>query len=660
MSSIEDQVGRVVGGRYRLLAPIGIGASSQVFAAVDARLGRRVAVKALHPTLAVDESFLRRFRAEARLAASLDHPHVMRVFDWGEEPAGPYLVLELLLGGSLRAMLDTGARLTHAQTARIGAEAAAGLAYAHRRGIIHRDIKPGNLLFDEEGHLRIADFGVARALAEAAVTEPLGVVFGTARYASPEQATGSPLDDRTDVYSLALVLYEALTGRVPFTTDTVSGTLMARVGAMLPPSRELGPLAPVLAAAAISEPLARLDAAGLADELGQLERTLPPPAPLPLVHTVLAPSAAGLEDRDPTELSRRTDLPAPAPEAGAGPARDELVSDLTAMGVAATESIPAVGAELYREPPADRREPPARPTRRRRDRRRAAALGGGLAVALLVVAGASAAVVRYVIYSHVVPALVGRPLSTAESLAHRAGLTVRVGSTRYEVGTTRGEVLTQSVPAGHHVRSGTRVTVTESEGPPLVPVPAVEGETQRSARSAVAAGHLVAKVVLEYSETVGPGLVITQSPLRRDGTKPWGSQVVLYVSRGPHPRTVPEVDGETVAEAEAALQGVQLRYALDHRYSTAVPAGEVIDATPPEGSTTARGTVVTLVVSLGPPYVTVPRVVGLSAAAAEQALAAAGLVGEVVEGPSSGTVIYSTPRRGQSEREGTTVLLVTI
>ena len=231
MTSIAEQVGRVVGGRYRLLAPVGTGASSQVYAASDTRLARRVAVKVLHPMLAADRAFLRRFRAEARLAASLDHPHIMRVFDWGEEAEGPYLVLEYLGGGSLRALLDTGVHLSHSQVAAMGAEAAAGLAYAHRRGIVHRDIKPSNLLFDDEGHLRIADFGVARALAESALTEPLGAIFGTARYASPEQAEGRALDDRTDVYSLALVLYETLTGRVPFSGDTISGMLMARVGA---------------------------------------------------------------------------------------------------------------------------------------------------------------------------------------------------------------------------------------------------------------------------------------------------------------------------------------------------------------------------------------------------------------------------------------------
>jgi len=150
--------------------------------------------------------------------------------------------------------LDTGRLLSPQQAVAIGAEAAHGLAYAHRRGLVHRDIKPANLLFDDDGRLLVADFGLARALAEAAITEPLGAVMGTARYASPEQVEGRPVDDRTDVYSLALTLYESVTGRVPFAGDTTVATLMARVGAVLPAARELGPLAPVLAQAAISEP----------------------------------------------------------------------------------------------------------------------------------------------------------------------------------------------------------------------------------------------------------------------------------------------------------------------------------------------------------------------------------------------------------------------
>ena len=167
MSSTVEQVGRVIGGRYRLLAVVGAGASAQVFAADDTRLGRRVAVKLLHPALAGDATFLRKFQAEARLAASLNHRNVLHVYDWGDEDGIPYLVLEYLGGGSLRSLLDTGRLLSPQQAAAIGAEAAHGLAYAHRRGLVHRDIKPANLLFDDDGRLLVADFGLARALAEA-------------------------------------------------------------------------------------------------------------------------------------------------------------------------------------------------------------------------------------------------------------------------------------------------------------------------------------------------------------------------------------------------------------------------------------------------------------------------------------------------------------
>ena len=235
MPQISDSIGRVLGTRYRLLSALGTGASAHVFLAEDVSLQRHVAVKVLLPGLASDTSFLKRFGAEARSVASLNHPHILRVFDWGEDTDGPYLVTEYLGGGSLRDLLDRGVRLSHSQAAQLGAEVAQGLAYAHSRGLVHRDIKPANLLFDEEGRVRVADFGVARALAEAAWTEPAGAMVGTARYASPESAEGKKVDGRADVYSLALVLYEAVTGTVPFVADTTMGTLMARVGRSVAP-----------------------------------------------------------------------------------------------------------------------------------------------------------------------------------------------------------------------------------------------------------------------------------------------------------------------------------------------------------------------------------------------------------------------------------------
>ena len=221
MSRVIDRVGQVLGGRYRLLAPVGTGASASVYLADDVTLRRRVAVKILHDALAEDEAFLRRFRAEAHAAAALNHPHVVAIYDWGQDPDTniPYLVTEYLGGGSLRAMLDAGPPLSLAQTLLVGLETARGLEYAHRRGFVHRDIKPANLLFDEDARLRIADFGLARALAEANWSEPAGALAGTARYASPEQARGNPLDGRSDVYSLACTLYELVFGLPPFGSD---------------------------------------------------------------------------------------------------------------------------------------------------------------------------------------------------------------------------------------------------------------------------------------------------------------------------------------------------------------------------------------------------------------------------------------------------------
>ncbi len=192
MSTITESIGRVLAGRYRIESALGSGASANVFAAFDTTLQRRVAVKVLHPALAADGGFLRRFRAEAQSAAALANAHVLAVHDWGEDTQGPFLVLEFLGGGSLRDMLDEGTRLSLSQAVAVGAQAAEGLAYAHARGFVHRDVKPANLLFDEEGRLRVADFGLARALAEASLTEPAGTTVGTARYAAPEQALGQP------------------------------------------------------------------------------------------------------------------------------------------------------------------------------------------------------------------------------------------------------------------------------------------------------------------------------------------------------------------------------------------------------------------------------------------------------------------------------------
>src|ERR687894_288750 len=300
MSRMTEQIGRVLGGRYRLLSPLGSGASAQVYLADDVRLRRQVAVKILHPALADDESFLRRFRAEAQSAASLSHPHLLAVFDWSGDDETPFLVTEYLSGGSLRGVLDAGHRLSPSQALVVGLEAARALDYAHRQGFVHRDIKPANLLFGADGRLHIADFGLARAIAEAGWTET-GAVLGTARYASPEQARG-----------------ESVTGQVPFSTDTTIGTLMARLDRSIDVPDALGPLVPVLERAGTVERDKRSDAAEMASGFVGAATDLARPAPLPLA----GPSPVALPDdpRDATLMSRPGIGASAAAAAAASPA----------------------------------------------------------------------------------------------------------------------------------------------------------------------------------------------------------------------------------------------------------------------------------------------------------------------------------------------------
>ena len=676
MTTITEQLGRVLAGRYRLDAGLGTGSSAHVYAAFDTRLRRVVAVKLLHPGLAGDEGFLRRLRAEAQAVAALNHPNVLKVFDWGEEDDGPFLVLEYLGGGSLQDLLDAGGRLDPAQVATVGAQAARGLAYAHRRGFVHRDVKPGNLLFDEDGGLRVADFGLARALAEAAWTEPAGAVLGTARYASPEQAEGRPLDDRSDVYSLALVLYEAVVGRVPFSADTTLATLMARVRASLPAAPELGPLAPILAQAAIAEPVARLDAPELADNLELLARQLPAPRPLPLagrpvrggargaIHPDAAPAAtsgagapaagaiadaaATLDAARPRLYDREADGPAPATHGATRP----LLYDREAGG--ALDGAPA--APEGSGP--DRGAAPERRGDGRGPRRRAlrVALVSLVVVAVLVAGGAAA--VRFVVYGHAVPSLRAMPLGRARAAVARSGLRLLERGAEFSSTVAAGAVISQSLAPGTSQRSGTVVSVVVSKGHEPVPVPTLTGRARSVAVGLARSGHLVPVVATAYSETVPAGDVVTSSP--SSGTAAFGGTVHIVVSSGPAPRTIPSgLAGATWPAAAARLGSLRLTAVERLAYSDSVASGDVISTSPASGTSgVAVGSPVDVVVSRGPRTVAVPTVRGLSIPTAIAQLTRAGLSVTEQVGPPFATYATTTdPAPGTEVRPGSSVTL---
>ncbi|HEX4979531.1 MAG TPA: PASTA domain-containing protein [Acidimicrobiales bacterium] len=622
---IAEQIGRVLGGRYRLVAPLGTGASAHVYLADDVKLRRRVAVKVLHPALAQDDTFLRRFRAEAQQAAALRHPHVLQVFDWGEDDDGPWLVLEYLPGGSLRDMLDRGVRLSPSQALLVGVQAAQGLAYAHRRGLVHRDIKPANLLFDDEGRLVIADFGLARALAEAAWTEPAGALAGTVRYASPEQAQGSRVDGRADVYALALVLVEAVTGRVPFAADTTVATLMARVDRPIEVPAELDAMAPAIEAAGRPDPEDRAEASDLVRLLEAAAPTLPRPSPLPL-----------------------------APGEAANPVVVDG-DDLTILPAAAPAGDPDGAGRVFDGAAPDATGDPAGGRAARRWRRRLLLL---VAVAL-VLGGAGVAVAATGITkpTHAVPRLAGMTLAEATREVADEDFDIRRSRTRFDEAVPAGRILEQSPLEGDELREGETVKVVVSSGPRPRDVPDLANKTAEEAKAALAELQLgYAEGPRQFHDTVEKGRVISWDPtgkLARDAT------VTVVLSDGKEPKEIPSFADRAYDAVRGLLENLGFVPKKEEAFDDKVEKGQVISTRPSEGERAQPGDEVLVVVSKGPELVAVPDVSGMTVTEADEKLRSVGLVASGVQGSPTKLVVASTPRAGTSVKKGSGVTLVT-
>ena len=622
-SGFADQAGRVLGDRYRLVAPLGTGASAQVHLADDLRLGRRVAVKVLHPALAADETFLCRFSAEARAAASLSHPNIMAVYDWGDDDV-PFLVLELLSGGSLRSVLDTGTRLTLSQALVVGLEAGRALEAAHRTGFVHRDIKPANLLFGEDGRLRIADFGLARALSEAAWTEPGDGLVGTARYAAPEQASAARVDGKADVYALALVLIEAVTGDVPSVADSALATIRLRADEAIPVPDAMGPIKPILEQALQPDAEARPDATALVAALLVAARQLDRPAPLPLV---------GIGTHDST-----TD--------------DHVDDDATVLPARAAvdHTVHAAGTEAE--------GPPKRHWWR------------WLVALFVVVALVVGALLLWSASQPpfaVVPAVAGQTVDAARTAIAGAQaasddeVTWTIDATdEFSDGVAKGVVIRTEPAEGAELDDEGTLTLIVSGGPEPVPLPDLFNYTEGEARTILDEADLaVGAIVGVFNETVGEGRVVTwgtEAEGERPSKLPKGSEVDLQVSQGPEPRTLPELEGAPRADAEAELVELGLQVTVTEEFSDEVEAGLVIRTDPPAGQQVAKDGPVTLFVSKGPDLIAVPDVIGMSLDEAVDTLEAAGF--EVsAEGPPRGTVFETDPGVGTAVRRGTEITI---
>ncbi|MDA8277313.1 MAG: PASTA domain-containing protein [Actinomycetota bacterium] len=716
MKSPNEKIGSVLSDRFVLIDIVGTGGSGVVYLARDMTLGRKVAIKLLHEGSSNYATFARQFHAEAKAAASLNHPSIVRVFDSGQSDSAPYLVFEFLSGGTLRALLDRDITLDHAQASAVAHDIAAALSYAHQKGYVHRDIKPSNLLFDEDGRIRVADFGIARALAAAAWTEPVGAVVGTARYASPEQIFGESSNKASDIYSFALVVTESVTGVPPFLADTTYASAMARTHGDFDVPEALGPLRPILRAMSRLDPSERISASEAEEAFGELSRLLPRPSKVAVSHyvasssvldppTVVAPLTI---DDDPNGLgfqpSQNQDAVAANEAVGGEPIDGTMQSakalDLGLVGTDATINFEAAaidatrtfefvevvaGSRVGRLPydqdesfvPYDHEVDGAKEAvageevpeavvaddeaEEHSETKRGRIIGIALAI-LLLLAGGGAYALTLAQHSptlYATPNVISLTVAQAKSSLTRSQLSLGRISYHSDPSIPSGSVISERPFPGSKLTQHSSVSLVVSTGPAPVSVPNVVGTSLEGANYSLVTAGLSSNVTTQYSETVPNGIVISQSP--SSGTLKIGSVVSIIESKGPAPRSVPSLIGDSQSAANNALTSIGLVPSATTAYSNTVASGQVISQSVAPGNMVARGTTISFVVSLGPHLVTVPDLTATPLKQAEAALAAVGLsVGNVYGPNGNGVVIFQNPTGGTSVLYGTTVDVYTI
>jgi serine/threonine-protein kinase len=647
----------VLNERYELSQRIGRGGMADVFLARDQLLNRQVAIKVLFPEFATDPNFVERFRREAQSAANLNHPNIVGVYDWGKYANTYFMAMEYVQGRTLADILRANGHINSVQAAEIASEISAALGHAHRNGVAHRDIKPANILIGSNGQVKVADFGIARAMnapTESNLTQ-VGNVMGTATYFSPEQAQGAQPDPRSDLYSLGVVLYEMVAGRPPFSGDNPVAIAYKQVHDQPQPLNQLVADVPRAYEAIVAKLLAKQPAMryASADELredlrrfraGEPVAALGPTAPSPGAPAATTAMPTAPPPLATTAMPRTTAMPG---QYGPGP------------GLAPT---PAGGRTTMVPPqhvqPDDERS-----------RGTWYAVAGFVALLVLVAGG-------LVLFNALnkqdkaetpefvnVPALVGVPLEDATKQLEELGLTFKTEADPEAVEVQEGQVARTDPLEGVLVQRGDPVTLFFRPISQPVPIPDVTNLTEADARLLLEGeGFIVGRVDVENDPAFEEGTVIRTDPPAGE-LHEQGTTVNVVLSGGPDQVAVPNVIGQAEANATQLLQGEPFLFVVTvvNEASATVPAGSVIRTDPAVDQLLAKGAPVTLVVSSGKEKRVVPLVVGKDQATATALIQGNDLVVEVSfqpvaqGGPQDGRVISVSPGEGTEVEIGSTV-----
>ncbi|GBE58109.1 serine/threonine-protein kinase PrkC [bacterium BMS3Abin01] len=625
----------IIDNRYEIIRRLGSGGMADVFLARDTHLGREVAIKILYQRYADDDEFVARFRREAQSAAGLNHPHIVSIYDRGEADGSYYIAMEYLEGRSLKQVISERGTLAPAPAIDISEQILQALQFAHENNVIHRDIKPHNIIINGRDQVKVTDFGIARAGSAARMTET-GSIIGTAQYLSPEQAKGLAVEQGSDLYSLGIVLYEMLTGRVPFEGENPVAIALKHLSDVPVPPQALNPEIPDNLNAVVMKALAKdpanryRHAEEFMADLERCRRDLP--------------VAAALPDDD----TARTEIIAPAAAAAA-----------MGAGAAATAAS-ASGDETMIHPGAAGDG--------KKGRRKIIYFWVILAILAMGAAVAGAYYFAFANQGIAVPDVVGMEQDQARKTLEAEGFRVETAAEEYSDAVEAGKVISQNPAAGRKLKRDGTVSLVISRGSNKVKVPDLVGQSESYAEAKLKeAGLSPDRQPDAYSGSVPKGSVISQDPVA--GTEvQTGSTVKYVVSKGAEPPaqvTVPELTGKTVDGARALLAGAGLTLgSVTDDYSGSVPVGQVISQNPVAGQVLDEGSSVSIVVSKGPEIqrVTVPGVVGDTEAAAITSLNTAGLVASSNPVPAPnpadiGNVLSQSPAGGSVVDEGSTVVI---